>query len=150
MLHIPWVKSSYWVRNISEENLINSDKNQITSTQRSGSHAKSPDEPLLRHLIELWMHLCFLVPAKVCLAKGFYEKEVVCLFSFGLNKTARKNQKDVTQLSLLAQSLVLTYLKLPFQGVHSKYYPFLKYKRIPSFHQNVLSSPCKPYYWITY
>ena len=67
-------------------------------------------------------------------------------FLFALNETARKNRKDVTQLSLLAQSLVLTCLKLPFQRVRSKYYPFLKYKRILSFHQNVLSSPCKPYY----
>ena len=33
MLHISLVASSYWVRNISGENLylINSDKNQITS-----------------------------------------------------------------------------------------------------------------------
>ena len=35
MLQIPLVEPSYWVRNILGENLylINSDKNQITSTQ---------------------------------------------------------------------------------------------------------------------
>ena len=36
-------------------------------------------------------------------------------FLFGLNKAACKNQKDVTPLSFLAKSLVLNYLKLPFQ-----------------------------------
>ena len=34
--------------------------------------------------------------------------------------------------------MVLTYLKLPLQRFLSKYYPFLMYKRIPSFHLNVL------------
>ena len=35
MLHIPLMESNYWERNIFGENLylINSDKNQITSTQ---------------------------------------------------------------------------------------------------------------------
>ena len=81
MSHIPWVECSCWIRSISGENLylINSDKNQITSTYSSGSLAKSPGELLLRCLIRLWMHLCFLVLTKVC-AKVLIKKEVVCLF----------------------------------------------------------------------
>ena len=57
--------------------LIISDKNQITSTHRSSSLAKSPEELLLICLTRLWLHLCFLELAKVC-AKGFIKKEVVC------------------------------------------------------------------------
>ena len=143
------------MRNISGENLylISSDKNQATSTQRSGSLAKSPEELLLRCSTRFWMQFCSLVLAKAC-TKVFIKKEVVSLFPtfidniffqltnhpiasiwkrwknrygtdsvslfkkfpflrrviriehllflFGLNKTARKNQKDVTLMSLLA------------------------------------------------
>ena len=43
----------------------------------SGSPSNSPEEILLRFLTGFWMHLCFLLLAKVCV-KAFIKKEIVC------------------------------------------------------------------------
>ena len=80
MLHIPWVGSSYWVRNISGKTLclITSNLKPITSN-RDSTALPNLLKSSFSDVCWLWIHLCFLVLAKVC-AKVFLKENVVCLF----------------------------------------------------------------------
>ena len=145
MLHIPWVECSYWVRSISVENLylINSDKNQITWTRRSRSLAKSPEKLLLRFLIRLWMHLCFLLLPKVC-DKVFIKKEVVCLFLAFIDNiffSIIQPSNSVNMAQFVGLIFGANLFETSFSKVSFKILPLFMYKRIPFFQLNVLSNP---------